>query len=255
MEPSVPGTRGIRMGESSDPVWMSKSASEGLGRKLRVSSERSFQAVVKAVKKRRTKGRMTAIVAGVAASAMQSFGRGGGGLGGCWWCMEKKRGNVNIRIESGCFWRLGVLWKHGPLADRSTAKGLTWRTLPFAPITEKPRKHPPIPPIYTAMAHLTPTHVRSLYRSLLRELPPLCRKSSAPLHARLRESFSSPATTPSSQLEGEQADQLLTYLRAQRMYTTLLERYNPSLRMETEDRVRLSARRVGLNMPAERERN
>lgn len=35
------------------------------------------------------------------------------------------------------------------------------------------------------------------------------------------------------------------------MYTTLLERYNPSLRMETEDRVRLSARRVGLNMPAE----
>lgn len=35
------------------------------------------------------------------------------------------------------------------------------------------------------------------------------------------------------------------------MYTTLLERYNPSLRMETEDRVQLSARRVGLSMPAE----
>lgn len=96
MEPSVPGTRGIRMGESSDPVWMSKSASEGLGRKLRVSSERSFQAVVKAVRKRRTKGRMTAIVAGVVAGALQSFGGGGGG--GCWWCMEKKRGNVNIRL-------------------------------------------------------------------------------------------------------------------------------------------------------------
>lgn len=35
------------------------------------------------------------------------------------------------------------------------------------------------------------------------------------------------------------------------MYTTLLERCNPGLRMETEDRVRLSARRVGLNMPTE----
>lgn len=101
------------------------------------------------------------------------------------------------------------------------------------------------------MTHLNPTHIRSLYRSLLRELPPLCRKSSAPLHARLRESFASPTSMPALHLEGEQADQLLTYLRAQRMYTTLLERYNPSLRMETEDRVRLSARRVGLSMPAE----
>lgn len=102
-----------------------------------------------------------------------------------------------------------------------------------------------------SMTHLNPTHIRCLYRSLLRELPPLCRKSSAPLHARLRESFASPTSMPALQLEGEQVDQLLTYLRAQRMYTTLLERYNPSLRMETEDRVRLSARRVGLSMPAE----
>lgn len=63
-EPAVPGTRGIRIGESRAPSWISKSASEGFGRKLRVSSERSFQAEVKAVKRRRAKGRRMAMVAG-----------------------------------------------------------------------------------------------------------------------------------------------------------------------------------------------
>jgi len=38
------------------------------------------------------------------------------------------------------------------------------------------------------------------------------------------------------------------------MYATLLERYNPSLAMEhmaDEERVRLTARRVGLGLPEE----
>jgi ATP synthase assembly factor FMC1, mitochondrial len=35
------------------------------------------------------------------------------------------------------------------------------------------------------------------------------------------------------------------------MYITLLERYNPGMTMDEEDRVRLTARRVGMEMPLE----
>ncbi|OTA62209.1 hypothetical protein K449DRAFT_320194, partial [Hypoxylon sp. EC38] len=48
-----------------------------------------------------------------------------------------------------------------------------------------------------------------------------------------------------------QADQLVQYLKAQRQYTTLLERYNPGMNMDDEERVRLTARRVGMNLPIE----
>ena len=51
-----------------------------------------------------------------------------------------------------------------------------------------------------------------------------------------------------------QADQLLQYLKAQRQYTTLLERYNPGMNMDEEERVRLTARRVGMDLPIEYEK-
>lgn len=35
------------------------------------------------------------------------------------------------------------------------------------------------------------------------------------------------------------------------MYVALLERYNPNLRIEEDDRIKLSARRVGFGMPNE----
>jgi ATP synthase assembly factor FMC1 len=35
------------------------------------------------------------------------------------------------------------------------------------------------------------------------------------------------------------------------MYVTLIERYNPGMGMSEEERVRLSARRVGMNLPVE----
>ena len=35
------------------------------------------------------------------------------------------------------------------------------------------------------------------------------------------------------------------------MYATLLERYNPGVNMEEEERVRLTARRVGMDLPEE----
>ena len=41
------------------------------------------------------------------------------------------------------------------------------------------------------------------------------------------------------------------YLRSQRQYISLIERYNPGMNMKEEDRVRLTARRVGMDLPPE----
>ncbi|KAF3068290.1 hypothetical protein GL218_08323 [Daldinia childiae] len=101
-----------------------------------------------------------------------------------------------------------------------------------------------------------PSQLRSLYRSLLRELPPKPLPSSSsqvrsPLHQQLRQSFSN---DPPHEHVVAQADQLVRYLQAQRQYTTLLERYNPGMGMDEEERVRLSARRVGMDLPVEYEK-
>lgn len=42
---------------------------------------------------------------------------------------------------------------------------------------------------------------------------------------------------------------VLTFLKNQREYNELIERYNPGLRMSQEDNVRKSANRVGLTVP------
>ena len=51
--------------------------------------------------------------------------------------------------------------------------------------------------------------------------------------------------------QAEEAEQFVNYVRAQRMYATLLERYNPGMNMDEEERVRLTARRVGMDLPVE----
>lgn len=127
------------------------------------------------------------------------------------------------------------------------------------------------------MSHPQAPRLRALYRSLLRELPPRPILSSprSPIHQRLRDGFfsspppppptsssssttSSNASTPApdsgaeaSALAVGQAEQYLAYLRAQRTYVSLLERYNPGMGMEEEERVRLTARRVGMDLPVE----
>jgi hypothetical protein len=95
------------------------------------------------------------------------------------------------------------------------------------------------------------TRLRSIYRNILRELPPrpLLASPPAPLHKRIRDNF---RETPSdSSLAVAHAEQFLAYLRAQRTYVQLLERYNPSIDMDEEERVRLTARRVGMDLPPE----
>jgi len=46
-------------------------------------------------------------------------------------------------------------------------------------------------------------------------------------------------------------DQFTKYIAAQKEYIRLIERYNPGLNMAEEDRVRLTARRVGMDLPEE----
>ena len=105
----------------------------------------------------------------------------------------------------------------------------------------------------------------TVYRRLLRELPsttapstprasraPAHQKLSSPstLQQRIRATFANPTTSnESSQLA--QAEQFIQYVQAQRMYATLIERYNPGMGMSEEERVRLSARRVGVDLPTE----
>lgn len=98
-------------------------------------------------------------------------------------------------------------------------------------------------------------NLRTLYRSLLRELPPrpLLSSPRAPLHQLLHESFSSNSSkaSPLPPITPAEAEQSLLYLRAQRTYATLLERYNPGMGMDQDERVRLSARKVGMDLPEE----
>lgn len=101
----------------------------------------------------------------------------------------------------------------------------------------------------TIMATQNPRTLRSLYRSLLRELPPrpVLSRERSPLHTRLRATFADDSSAHPR--AAHEVEQFVAYLRAQRTYTTLLERYNPGMNMDEEERVRLTARRVGMDLP------
>ena len=110
------------------------------------------------------------------------------------------------------------------------------------------------------MSSAAKTNLIHLYRAFLRELPPrpFLTTPRAPLHQRLRDFVqstaapaSTAATTPVHKPSIAEAEQLLAYLQAQREYVTLLERYNPGMGMDEETRVRLTAKRVGMDLPEE----
>ncbi|EJT73676.1 hypothetical protein GGTG_07532 [Gaeumannomyces tritici R3-111a-1] len=102
-----------------------------------------------------------------------------------------------------------------------------------------------------------PTALRALYRALLRELPPRMGLSDrTPLYRTLRAQFSSSprdttTTTAAAIPSARHALQYAAYFKAQRTYAALLERYNPGMGMDEEERVRLTARRVGMDLPVE----
>lgn len=95
------------------------------------------------------------------------------------------------------------------------------------------------------------SHLRSLYRSILRELPSRPLSAPSPLQQRIRTSISTASAQDDAVQRAENAEQYVQYVKAQRMYATLLEKYNPGMSMDEEERVRLTARRVGMELPAE----
>jgi len=117
------------------------------------------------------------------------------------------------------------------------------------------------------MASQAAPQLRSLYRRFLRELPlptpttttPSIRTQSkpsilshpSPTKLRIRSSFTPSSPTAPVETRIHEAEQFIQYLKAQRTYTTLIERYNPGANMDEEERVRLTARKVGMNLPIE----
>ena len=97
----------------------------------------------------------------------------------------------------------------------------------------------------------TTARLRSLYRSILRELPHRPISNPSPLHQRIRTTFSTSSSPAPISQQLEEGQHFIQYAKAQRLYTTLLERYNPGMSMDEEERVRLTMRRVGMDMPEE----
>lgn len=97
----------------------------------------------------------------------------------------------------------------------------------------------------------SPSLLRSLYRSILRELPQRSLSTPSPIQQRIRRNFTKSGGNIARLVE--EGEQYIQFAKAQRMYATLLERYNPGIgsTMDEEERVRLTARRVGMNLPEE----
>jgi hypothetical protein len=100
------------------------------------------------------------------------------------------------------------------------------------------------------------THLRSTYRAVLRELPRRTLSNPTPLQQRIREAFrtgageqSRPAEDPHFEQRVQEAEQMAQYARAQRAYAALVERYNPGMTMTEKEKIRLTARRVGFDLP------
>ncbi|PKY04361.1 hypothetical protein P168DRAFT_304660 [Aspergillus campestris IBT 28561] len=103
------------------------------------------------------------------------------------------------------------------------------------------------------------TQALRTYRAILRELPR--RTPPSPLQTRLRTLYQQqPSQTPQAKTEGgegegqlqmklQQAEQWAMYARAQRKYAALVERYNPGATLTEEEKIRLTARRVGWDLP------
>ena len=98
------------------------------------------------------------------------------------------------------------------------------------------------------------TQARSLYRRLLREMPsrsPSILANPSPVQKQIRTDMRLRTGDGSSWENIAAAEQYIQYLKAQRMYTALLDRYNPGAHIDEEERVRLTGRRVGMEMPTE----
>jgi len=95
----------------------------------------------------------------------------------------------------------------------------------------------------------TPMSTKRAYRAILREI---YKASISPRSTRSRTTAANLRlvleSTKSSDFD-HNTQNVVTFLRSQRMYKTLLDRYNPLVDLTDEERIEATARRVGLNMP------
>ncbi|KAI0316703.1 hypothetical protein OF83DRAFT_1059922 [Amylostereum chailletii] len=69
-----------------------------------------------------------------------------------------------------------------------------------------------------------------------------------PVYRNFHEIYSSHPDKSSPSFEYDMKN-TMTFIQSQRMYKTLLDRYNPLIDLTGEERIEATARRVGLNMP------
>ncbi|EPQ59535.1 hypothetical protein GLOTRDRAFT_55630 [Gloeophyllum trabeum ATCC 11539] len=95
---------------------------------------------------------------------------------------------------------------------------------------------------------------RMLYRNVVRELAkgsisPRANRNKV-ISSAFRTMFERRLREPDAHRSFEyDMDNAVTFLRSQRTYKALLERYNPLVDLTAEERIEATARRVGLNMP------
>lgn len=116
---------------------------------------------------------------------------------------------------------------------------------------------PPIRQFFDMMSPANSTLSRSVYRSLLRELPvrpprQTILSSRSALHKSMRTAVETgPNANGDANRNIHNLKMLAEYLRAQRRYNILVDRYNPGMNLSDEERIRLTARRVGMDLPVE----
>lgn len=101
--------------------------------------------------------------------------------------------------------------------------------------------HNLVPAMSTHAAH------RQLFREFLRSGRARTRASRAPLVAHTRQLILS------NSISVRGAEDMALFLKSQRTYKTLLDRYNPLRDLTAEEHIKATARRVGLDMPIEHE--
>jgi len=87
---------------------------------------------------------------------------------------------------------------------------------------------------------------RQLLREFIRTGQRLPRSARAALTCQIHDILSK------QNLSSTDAENAALFLRSQRMYKTLLDRYNPLHDLTAEEHIKATARRVGLDMPVQR---
>ncbi|KAF8505496.1 hypothetical protein F5888DRAFT_1630350 [Russula emetica] len=87
------------------------------------------------------------------------------------------------------------------------------------------------------------------YRAILRELYKASISSRSARSRTTTSNFRAVLESSKSSDFDHNTQNVIAFLRSQRMYKTLLDRYNPLVDLTAEERIAATARRVGLNMP------